>query len=125
VAAPCCGARVGGGLERIEADARTVSMKRSPRQALRAVGVDHASITSGTSSARTTGRSPCRHRRAAERAAVGAAERDLVPLLAVLVDAEDADVAAVVVAAGVDAAADVQVDVADVVAARRGRRSAR
>src|SRR4029077_1369435 len=34
----------------------------------------------------------------------GAAEADLVPLLAVLVDAEDADVADVVVAAGVHAA---------------------
>jgi hypothetical protein len=34
---------------------------------------------------------------------------------AVLVDAEDADVAAVVVAAGIDAAADVQVDLAQVV----------
>src|SRR5690349_939924 len=38
---------------------------------------------------------------AAERRAVGAAERHLVPLGAVLVDAEDADVAAVVMAARV------------------------
>ena len=42
--------------------------------------------------------------------AVGAAQRDLVPLLAVFVHAQDADVAAVVVAAAVDAAAHVQVD---------------
>ena len=56
-----------------------------------------------------------RHRRSAERAAVGAAHRDLVPLAAVLVHAQDADVAAVVVAAGIDAAADMQLDVADVV----------
>src|SRR5574337_2044883 len=47
--------------------------------------------------------------------ALGAADRDLVPLLAILVDAEDADVADVVVAAGVHAAGDVDVDVADVV----------
>jgi hypothetical protein len=47
--------------------------------------------------------------------AVGAAQRDLVPLLAVLIHAQNADVAAVVVAAAVDAAADVQVDLADVV----------
>src|SRR2546428_593393 len=46
---------------------------------------------------------------------VAAAERELVPLAAVLDDAGHADVAAVVVAAGIDAAADVQVDVADVV----------
>jgi hypothetical protein len=47
--------------------------------------------------------------------ALGAAERHLVPLAAVLVHAQDADVAHVVVAAGVDAAGDVQFDVADVV----------
>ena len=43
-----------------------------------------------------------------------AAERYLIELLAFLVDAEDADVADVVVAAGVHAAGNVQVDVADV-----------
>ena len=47
--------------------------------------------------------------------ALVAADRDLVPLLAVLVDAEDADVADVVVAAGVHAAGDVEVELADVV----------
>ena len=47
--------------------------------------------------------------------AVRAAQRHLVPLLAVLIHAQNADVAAVVVAAGVDAAADVQVDLAQVV----------
>src|SRR5260221_312213 len=44
-----------------------------------------------------------------------AADLDLVPLLAVLVDAEDADVADVVVAAGVHAARDVEVELADIV----------
>src|SRR5438067_5834904 len=47
--------------------------------------------------------------------ALVAADLDLVPLLAVLVDAEDADVADVVVAAGVHAAGDVEVEIADVV----------
>src|SRR5690606_35131172 len=46
--------------------------------------------------------------------ALAAAERDLVPLGPVLVDAEHADVADVVVAAGVHAAGDVDLDVADV-----------
>ena len=54
-----------------------------------------------------------------------AAERDLVELLALLVDAEDADVADVVVAAGIDAAGDLDLELADVVLPRRGRRSAR
>src|SRR6478752_2361716 len=44
-----------------------------------------------------------------------AADFDLVPLLAVLIDAEDADVADVMVAAGVHAAGNVEVDLADVV----------
>src|SRR5690349_1747453 len=44
-----------------------------------------------------------------------AADLDLVPLFAVLVDAEDADVADVMLAAGVDAARDVQVDLTNVV----------
>src|SRR5262245_56876683 len=45
---------------------------------------------------------------------VGAApERDLVEFLAVLLDAEDADVADMVVAAGVDAAGDVDVEAPD------------
>src|SRR5262249_29518426 len=47
--------------------------------------------------------------------ALVAADLDLVPLLAVLVDAEDADVADMVVTAGVHAARDVDVDLADVV----------
>jgi hypothetical protein len=98
--------------------AAAVSTKRSPALALAAVGLDHASMASGTSSAAKDGPITLPGVRcAAERAAVGAGHRDLVPLAAVLVDAEDADVAAVVVAAAVDAAADVQVDVADVVQA--------
>jgi hypothetical protein len=51
----------------------------------------------------------------ARRVALLAADGDLVPLLVVLVDAEDADVGDVVVAAGVHAARDVERDVADVV----------
>src|SRR5881394_1541541 len=43
-----------------------------------------------------------------------AADLDLVPLLAVLIDAEDADVADVVMSAGVHAARDVEVELADV-----------
>ena len=43
-----------------------------------------------------------------------AAERYLVELLTFLVDAEDADMAHMVVTAGVHAAGDVQVDIADV-----------
>src|SRR4051812_27159125 len=47
--------------------------------------------------------------------ALVAADLDLVPLLAVLIDAEDADVADMVVAAGVHATRDVEVELADVV----------
>src|SRR5579862_2320561 len=47
-----------------------------------------------------------------------AAEADLVEFDAVLIDAEDADVADMVVAAGVDAAGDLDLEVADVVLAR-------
>src|SRR5689334_6177106 len=43
------------------------------------------------------------------------ADLDLVPLLAVLIDAEDADVADMVVAAGIHAARDVEVELADLV----------
>src|SRR5256885_1981521 len=43
------------------------------------------------------------------------ADLDLVPLLAVLVDAENADVADVVVAAGVHASGNIEIDLADVV----------
>src|SRR5213075_1610516 len=43
------------------------------------------------------------------------AHLDLIPLLAVLIDAQDADVADVVVAAGIHAAGDVEVELADVV----------
>src|SRR5215470_10370407 len=44
-----------------------------------------------------------------------AADGDLVPLLAVLVDAEHANVADVVMAAGVHAAGDVEIDLAQIV----------
>src|SRR5918994_1989513 len=49
------------------------------------------------------------------RAAGRAAERDLVPLLAALIDAEDADVADRVVAAAVHAARHLELDLAEVV----------
>src|SRR5687768_5520956 len=48
----------------------------------------------------------------------GAAERDLVKLLALLLDAEDADMAGVVVAAGVDAAGDLDLQRADLLLPR-------
>ena len=98
-------------------------------------GVDEALVVVAASRRRrrssctmTSGTSAARERRAdhlAERRVVAlrAAERDLVPLLAVLVDAEDADVADVVVAARVHAAGHVELEVADVVAGNRGRRS--
>jgi hypothetical protein len=50
-----------------------------------------------------------------------AAERDLVELLALLVDAEDADVADVVVAAGVDAAGDLDLQIRRCRAGASGR----
>src|SRR4051812_42849813 len=61
-----------------------------------------------------------RHRRpddVAERDLAGgrAAERDLVPLLAVLIDAEDADVTDMMVAARIHAARHLDLDVAEVV----------
>ena len=43
----------------------------------------------------------------------GAAERELVELLALLLDAEDADMADVVMAAGIDAAGDLDLELAD------------
>ena len=52
---------------------------------------------------------------ARQRGAIRATQGHLVPLLAVLIDAQNADVAAVVVAAAVDAAADVKVHRPDVV----------
>ena len=47
---------------------------------------------------------------------------DLVELLALLIDAQDADVAHVVVAAGVDAAADLDLQLADQFGARGSAR---
>ena len=57
----------------------------------------------------------------ADRGVLGgrAAERDLVEFLALLVDAEDADVADMVVAAGIDAARDLDLELADLVLLRR------
>ena len=47
---------------------------------------------------------------ATQRRAIRAAQGHLVPLLAVFIDTQNTNVAAVVVAAGVDAAADVQIN---------------
>ena len=47
--------------------------------------------------------------------ALGAAEGDLIPLAAVLIDAKNADIADVVMAASVHAAGDVQADIAQIV----------
>src|SRR5438128_1405665 len=55
----------------------------------------------------------CLHARA--NLALVSAYLNLVPLLAVLIDAQDADVAHMVVAAGVHAARDIEVQLADVV----------
>jgi hypothetical protein len=48
----------------------------------------------------------------------GATERDLVEFLALLIEAEDADVADMVMPAGIDAARDVDLDVADLSCSR-------
>ena len=60
-----------------------------------------------------------------ERVLVGrAAERDLVEFRALLLDAENADMADMVMAAGIDAAGDLDLQLADLALARRVRRSA-
>src|ERR1700733_234624 len=63
---------------------------------------------------------PLRHRRADDGAqgsirAGGAADGDLIPLFAALIDAEDADVADVMVTAGVHAPGHLDVDLAQIV----------
>src|SRR5262245_35319384 len=60
-----------------------------------------------------------RHRRANQRPQLGvfvglAAERDLIKLLAILLDAENADMADMVMAAGIDAAGNVDVQAAEI-----------
>ncbi len=55
----------------------------------------------------------------------GAAERHLIEFRALLLDAENADVADMVVAAGVDAAGDLQLEVADVALALQRREAER
>ena len=91
---------------------RTVSMKRSSVVAVLDVRLDQALDHVGH-----VGRGERRADDLAERRVVAlrAADRNLVPLVAALVDAEDADVADVMVAAGVHAAGHVEVDLADVV----------
>ncbi len=69
-------------------------------------------MTSGTAAARERRSDDLRQRRVSSGIA---AERDLVPLFAFLIDAENADVADVVMAAGVHASRDVQADVAEIV----------
>ena len=43
--------------------------------------------------------------------ALSPAEGDLIPLAAILIDAQDADIADVVMAAGIDAAGNIQADI--------------
>ena len=70
-------------------------------------------------SSTTSATSRVGHRRTDQRAERGvlvgaAAERDLIELLAVLLDAENADVADVMMAAGIDAAGNVDVQPAEI-----------
>ena len=70
------------------------------------------------------------HRRTEQRAELGvlvgaAAERDLVELLAVLLDAENADMADMMMAAGIDAAGDIDVQPAEIAGAGRDLRKRR
>ena len=111
---------VGCALERVDADAAQGVNKglaaRALAAAVDAVGVEHGFDYVGHFSRRERGADHLAgDRRAAQATAVRTAKRDLIPLLAVLVHAQDADVAAVVVAAGIDATADVQVDLAQIV----------
>ena len=109
--------RVRGLLERIDADPlQRVDEALGAVATLREIGVDQRLDHVGhLVVAKRRAEDAPGHGRAVAGGAVRAAEGDLVPLLAVLVDAEHADVAAVMVAARVDAAADVDGDVADVV----------
>ena len=87
-------------------------MKRSPSCAQLAVDLDDA--LDGGGDLRLRHRGPDDLAQCGE--AVGrAAEGDLVPLLAVLIDAEDADVPDMVVAAGIHAAGHLDLDLAQVV----------
>ena len=97
-------------------------MSRSARPAAARSQIDLDDVLDGVGDLRE------RHGRAEQRAELGvfvgrAAERDLVEFLALLIDAEDADVADVMVAAGVDAAGDLDVQLAEIAARGRGRES--
>src|SRR2546425_459644 len=99
-------------LERFDADAlHHVDEALGFAVALLQIGLDEALDDVGDIGARE-GRSDHFSKRSGR---LIPADLDLVPLLAVLVDAEDADVPDVVVAAGVHAARDVQVELADLV----------
>ena len=107
--------RVGCQFEGLQAETAHAGNEGFTGQALGAVGVEQRFHHVGHFRGGKGGADDLAgHGQAAERAAVGAAQRDLVPLAAVLVHAQDADVAGVVVAAGVHAAADVQVNGAQV-----------
>src|SRR5574344_759575 len=107
--------RVGSGLEWIMANAAQRINKQFAGLAPRAVGAQQ-----GFQNVRNFCRTERRahhlapNRRAGQCGAVGPPQGDLVPLFAVFIHAQDADMAAVVVAAAVDAAAHVQVNRANV-----------
>ena len=80
-------------------------------------------------SSTTSATSRVRHGRTDQRAELrilvgAAAERDLIELLAVLLDAENADMADMMMAAGIDAAGNVDVQPAEVALPGRDRGSA-
>src|SRR3990167_9560625 len=107
---------VGGGLERVDADALDGVDELFVDRALGAVGLDHRLDHVRDLIGRERGANDlARHAGGRMVRAVRAAQGDLVPLRTVLVHAQDADVATVVVAAGVDATRNVQVYLADVV----------
>ncbi len=100
-------------LERLEADAANGVEETLVRMSRRSMYVStRRSITSGMSCAANDGPITLPRRRVV---ALRPADRYLVPLGTALVDAEDADVADVVVAAGVHASRHVEVELADVV----------
>src|SRR6516165_1586579 len=101
---------VNGDLERLDADAPIRVDEALVVRAQREIRVDDPADRARHLRLRQTGSEPVAERRVLVRRA---AERELEELLAALVDAEDADVADVVVPAGVHAARDVDREVTD------------
>ena len=100
---------------------RSVSRKRSPPFAQREIGIDHALDRTGDlvgAERRTQDLADAGILRA------GAAELELVIFHALLVDAEDADMAGMMMAAGIDAAGNLDLQLADVVLAFRSAKRA-